>query len=454
MAYQLPHTKILVAGLGLSGMAVARFLHGRGHTVRACDDADTQALRENAHRLEQMDIPVTLGGFTAADVVWTDLVCASPGIPLDTPLLERVRDQKIPVINELELAARYIENPLIAITGSNGKTTVTELVCAMLGASGQAIFKGGNIGTPLIEFVESKKSADWVVAEVSSFHLDTMTQLAPDVAVLLNISRDHMDRYLDFEAYTASKRKIMENQTVHDTVVYNAQDPHVAGAVMKARSQKVPFFWESRSGNDAAKSAVITESTLICTFDERQLAFDLSQTALMGRHNKENLAAAAMASLIAGATVKGIQSTIDTFSGLAHRIEPVRTIDGIQYVNDSKATNVAAVVRALEAFDGPVILILGGRSKADDFSALIPVFQYKVKRTLLIGEAADLIGSVLNGHGSFEKAGSMDRAVARARELADPGDTVLLAPGCASYDQYEHYQARGNHFKALVGVLS
>ncbi len=453
MVYQLPHSNVLVAGLGLSGMAVAQFLRNRGYAVRACDDADTQALRENAHQLSQMDIPVTLGGFKAEDVAWADLVCVSPGIPLDTPLLKSVQNRAVPVVNELELAARYIECPMIAITGSNGKTTVTELICPMLSKSGYSVFKGGNIGIPLIEFVQSDGNVDWVVAEVSSFQLDTMAQLAPDVAVLLNISRDHMDRYPNFEAYVASKSKIMGNQTVDHKVVYNADDPHAAGAVKTAKAQKAPFCWQSGGGDDSSMGAVIADSTLTCTINGQQLTFDLSQTPLLGRHNKENIAAAAMASLIAGATVKGIQTTINTFGGLAHRIEPVREIGGVQYVNDSKATNVAAVIRALEAFNGSVILILGGRSKEDDFTALIPCLQNRVKKTLLIGEAADLIESVLKGHCALEKVVVMDQAVARANELSDPGDTVLLAPGCASFDQYDHYKARGNHFKSLVKKL-
>ena len=453
MVYQLPHHNVLVAGLGISGMAVSQFLQSRGHAVRACDDAANDALMEKRHLLDQMGIPVTLKGFKEQDVAWADLVCASPGIPLDTPLFKSAKNHRVPVINELELAARYVECPMIAITGSNGKTTVTELICAMLRASGQTVFKGGNIGIPLIQFVESGDVADWVVAEVSSFQLDTSVQLAPDVAVLLNISRDHMDRYPEFGDYVASKRKIMANQTAEDAIVYNANDPQTAGAVRGNKAQKAPFYWQLERLNDSAMGAAITESTLTCMLNGKKIAFDLSQTALLGSHNKENIAAAAMASLIADATETGIQSTIATFEVLAHRIEPVRELDGVQYVNDSKATNVAAVIRALEAFNGPVILILGGRSKEDDFSTLIPFLQNRVKAVLLIGEAADLIERVFRGYGTSEKVTVMDQAITRANKLAEPGDTVLLAPGCASFDQYDHYKARGNHFKALVEAL-
>lgn len=453
MTYSLPHKKVLVAGLGLSGMAVARFLRGRDHFVRACDDADTKALQDIASQFGQMDVEVTLGGYRDEDLDWADLICASPGISLDRPLLKNAKARMIPIINELELAARYIECPIIAITGSNGKTTVTELISAMLTASGKVVFTGGNIGIPLIEFVHTDKNADLVVAEVSSFQLDTMAQLAPNVAVLLNIARDHMDRYPDFEAYVASKSKIVSNQTAADRVVYNQDDPNVVGAVETCKAQKVPFSWQPDKGHDGVVGVALTESTLTCFFNGEEVTFDLSQTALLGRHNKENMAAAAMASLMAEATTAGIQSTINTFSSLPHRIEPVREVGGVQYVNDSKATNVAAVIRALEAFDRPVILILGGRSKEDDFSALTPFLKNRVKRTLLIGEAADLIAKILNGHGIVEKVTVMDQAVDRAKELADPGDTVLLAPGCASFDQYEHYKARGNHFKELVEAL-
>ncbi len=453
MTYSLPHKKVLVAGLGVSGMAVARFLRGRDHFVRACDDADTKALQDIADQLGQMDVEVTLGGYRDEDLDWADLICASPGIPLDRPLLKSAKTRRIPIINELELAARYIECPIIAITGSNGKTTVTELISAMLTASGKTVFKGGNIGIPLIEFVERGEKVDWVVAEVSSFQLDTMVQLAPNVAVLLNIARDHMDRYSDFGAYVASKSRIMSNQTAANKVVYNRDDFHVAGAVTEAQAQKVPFYWQSDATDDVVMGALLTESTLTCHVDGQAVRLNLSQTALLGLHNKENIAAAAMASLMAGATASGIQSTINTFKGLPHRTEPVREISGIQYVNDSKATNVAAVIRALETFDHPVILILGGRSKEDDFESLRPFLYNKVKKVLLIGEAADLIATALNTYEISENVLAIPQAVLKAHEIAMPGDVVLLAPGCASFDQYDHYKARGNHFKELVEAL-
>lgn len=453
MTYTLPHKKVLVAGLGVSGMAVVRFLRGRGHTVRACDDGDSKVLREKALQLGQLDVEVALDGYRHEDLDWADLICASPGIPLDRPLLKSAKIRGLPIINELELATRYIECPIIAITGSNGKTTVTELISAMLTASEKTVFTGGNIGIPLIEFVHGGENADLVVAEVSSFQLDTMAQLAPNVAVLLNIARDHMDRYSDFGAYVASKSRIMSNQTSADKVVYNQDDPNVVGAVETCQAQKVPFYWQPDSGDDEKVGALLTESTLTCHADGHAVCLDLSQTPLLGRHNKENIAAAAMASLMAGATATGIQSTINTFGGLPHRIEPVREIEGVQYVNDSKATNVAAVIRALEAFDCPVILILGGRSKEDDFEALRPFLKNRVKKVLLIGEAADLITTALNVHEISENVLTMPQAVLKAQEIAVPGDVVLLAPGCASFDQYDHYKARGNHFKKLVKAL-
>lgn len=453
MTYNLPYKKILVAGLGVSGMAVAQFLRGRNHFVRACDDAETSSLKEKARQLGQMDIEVTLGGYQEKDLHWADLVCASPGIPLDTPLIKSAKTLGIPVINELELAARYIECLIIAITGSNGKTTVTELISAMLAASGKSVFTGGNIGIPLIEFIDAREKADLVVAEVSSFQLDTMIELAPHVAVLLNISRDHMDRYPGFAAYVASKSRIMSNQVASDKVVYNQDDPVVASAVTAAKAQKVPFYWQSGNNDADGMGAVLTESRLNCHIDDNIISFDLSRTPLLGRHNKENIASAAMASLIAGATAAGIQSTIDTFGGLPHRIEPVRKIDGVQYVNDSKATNVAAVIRALEAFDHSVILILGGRSKEDDFKVLRPFLQNRVKTVLLIGEAADPIATALNIPEIAKIVLTMPQAVSQAHEITVPGDVVLLAPGCASFDQYDHYKARGNHFKELVEAL-
>ena len=442
--------RIVVVGLGRSGVATARFLTHRGARVTVTDRKGQDALTDSVAALSGLDLTWKLGGHDPRDFETADLVVLSPGVPHIQPVLEPAWANGTPVIGEMELAAGSITEPIIAVTGTNGKTTTTELLGQMLKNSGKKVFVGGNIGTPLTDYADGLHGkADVVVAETSSFQLDTMVDFRPATAVMLNITDDHLNRYASFEAYAESKWRIFENQHPTDAAIFSALDATVTAMVekhpLKARRQ---MFSDQAVANGAQ---ILKDKILLFAGGQPAGGYSLDRAALMGPHNRENIAAACLAAREQGATDAGIQQTIDTFKGLSHRLEPVRTVRGIRFVNDSKATNVDAVKRALECFDHPVVLIMGGLNKKGDFSQLKSLVQRRVKTLVAMGQAKDEIITALAGDpGHVLEADSMEEAVQKAFDAALDGDTVLLSPACASFDMFTSYAERGDRFRQIV----
>ncbi len=439
---------ILVFGLGSSGFAVSRFLTERGAVVTVTDMADEKKLAPFSAKIREMGVRMELGEHRIETVEGSDMIILSPGVSHKIKPVRHAFEKGIPVLGEIELAARFIQEPIIAITGTNGKTTTTQLTARMLEYSGFNVFTGGNIGTPLIEYAGLKEKADRVVAEVSSFQLDTIEKFRPHISVLLNVTEDHLDRYEGFAEYAKSKARIFLNQTERDYAVLNGSDPFIRGMAGKIKAREL--FFNQVEKNE--KGAVIDRERIILPecYGEGKEAIDLSRTALKGKHNHENIAAASLAALAAGGSIKGIQSALDDFKGLSHRLEYVTTIDNVRYFDDSKATNVDAVLRALEAFSGGVILIMGGRDKGGGYDILKEQITKKVRLLIVIGEAKKIISDAIGRFTKTVEAESIEEAVLFAHKRAIPEDSVLLSPACSSFDMFESYAQRGDAFCRAV----
>ena len=454
--------KILVVGLGRTGLATAQFLHHHGARVLVSDTAGEKVLGDAVDILRELGVDMELGPHRADSFQNADLIVVSPGVSHTIAPIMQARERGIPVIGEIELASRFIKETVIAVTGTNGKTTTTELIGSMLKNSGLKVFVGGNIGNPLIEYAAKKERAQIVVAEISSFQLDTTVAFRPRVCVLLNITADHLDRYPNFEAYADSKIRIFKNQRAEDVAVLNGADPLVRAKTKQIKSQRL--FFPTLDANE--QGAVLNGKRIILNLNKLkriqskiriphsafriQEYLDISKIRLRGRHNFENAAAASLAALAAGAKLEGIQNTLDQFKGLAHRLEHVATIEAVQYFNDSKATNVDGVAKALACFTKPVLLIMGGRDEGADFKALEGPIREHVKALIVMGEAAELIRSALGQLKPTNVATSMEDAVSKAYHNAASEDVVLLSPGCASFDWYNNYAQRGDDFRRAV----
>jgi UDP-N-acetylmuramoylalanine--D-glutamate ligase len=451
----LLNKKILIVGLGKSGVAAARFLNRQGAFVTVTDMKTEEDLGPFAPLVREMGIRMELGGHGVETFEKSDLIVLSPGVPHTILPVRNAKEKGIPVLGETELASRFITEPIVAVTGTNGKTTTTTLLGEMLKKSGRNVFVGGNIGTPLIEYVDNGEKVDVVVAEVSSFQLDTIDTFRPKVALLLNITDDHLDRYKDVGAYPAAKGRIFENQQQEDTAVFNGNDPIVRSLVKRFKSKRFPFFTDSSGfAAETEKGAVITEKNIIFHTDENQgKVLDLKNVILPGKHNIENVAAAGLASLAAGGTFEGIQSALNDFKGLSHRLEYVATITGVEYFDDSKATNVDATARALEAFNRPLVVIMGGRDKGGSYDVLKGVVRKHVKRLILMGEARENIRSALGPIVPTQVERTMEDAVFAAYQAASPGDAVLLSPACSSFDMYDGFAQRGEFFCKAIAEL-
>jgi UDP-N-acetylmuramoylalanine--D-glutamate ligase len=456
---QLANKTIVVIGLGKTGVAVSRFLRNRGAIVVATDKAAESELGTPVAELRKLGIRLELGRHDANTFTKADLIVISPGVPHTLAGVTQAQARGIPVIGEIELASAFIQEPIVAVTGTNGKTTTTELLGQMLANSDLKVFVGGNIGTPLIAYVDRAEKADVLVAEISSFQLDTVTTFRPKVGVLLNITEDHMDRYPNFKAYADAKIRIFSNQGTDDIAVLNGADALIRTYMSEIHSRKLLFNLHAK---DHAGASIVGDRIVFHMADlwKSDPKFRIPRTLSLanfrpkGRHNLENACAAGLAAIAAGGRPQGIQAALDQFHGLAHRLEWVATIDGIAYFNDSKATNVDAVLRALECFRQPVVLIMGGLDKGSNFGALREAIQPFTKRLIVMGAAADRIKSALGNVSLTVSAASMADAVHQARQAAVPGDVVLLSPGCASFDMYANYTQRGEDFKATVVNLN
>ncbi len=451
---ELEGKKVLVVGLARSGVAAARLLARRGARVTANDAKPESEISDEARQLSGRGITLSLGGHPQESFTDADLIVVSPGVPSDISPLEAARRAGVKIISETELAFRFLKGQLIAITGSNGKTTTTTLIGELMKAAGAETLVGGNIGTAMTGLVDQSTERSWLVAELSSFQLETIETLRPRVAVVTNITPDHLDRHGSFENYVRAKHRLVMNQTVEDRAVLNGEDRGVAEMVaLGIPSQKV--FFSARGVSDHRASVFARDRKIFTTIlgsEAEVIAFD--EIPLPGMHNVENVCAALGAVFCAlgrEASLTAMREAIHRFKGVEHRIEFVAEIDGVKFYNDSKATNVDSTVKALEAFEGNIILILGGKDKGGDFTALDSLIRKRVKQVILIGAASDKIASQLAG--PLLRAASMKDAVMKSKEAATEGDIVLLAPACASFDMFDNYEHRGRVFKEEVRRL-
>ncbi|MFH1076240.1 MAG: UDP-N-acetylmuramoyl-L-alanine--D-glutamate ligase [Pseudomonadota bacterium] len=442
---ELKNKNILVVGLGVTGVATARFLKNRGASVTVTDQKKEQELKAFQPLIVESGIRMEFGQHRIETFEKTDIIVISPGVPHTIEPILKAKERGIPVLGEIELASRFIAEPIIAVTGTNGKTTTTTLLGKMLEDSGLKVFVGGNIGNPLIAYADREEKAEIVVIEVSSFQLDTIDTFRAKVAVLLNITEDHMDRYPDLDAYAKSKSRIFKNQQYDDTAVLNGSDPVVRSLSRNILSRKV--FFSSKE----EKGVTISDESIISQENMSRLLADFK---LPGKHNIENAAAASLAAFAAGGTFEGVWSALRKFKGLSHRLEYIDTLNGVDFFNDSKATNVDSVARALETFERPVVLIMGGRNKGSKFHALRDLIDKHTKELIVIGEAKEDIKAELGNIKPVETATTMEEAVFKAYNAAKPGDIVLLSPACASFDMYNSYAQRGEDFCRSVANLN
>ena len=441
----LRNKKVLVVGLAKTGLATAEFLVTKGARVTVTDKLPAFELGSTADHAKELGCSLALGGHPLEPFTQAELIIVSPGVPLDLPELAEARLRSIPVMGELELASRFLQLPVVAISGTNGKTTTTALAGDMLMHSGKRVFVGGNIGNPLITLLNEKEPFELAVVEVSSFQLDSMENFHPQVAVLLNISEDHLDRYPSFADYVASKCRLFANQTEEDTAVVPARDPLIA-VRCTIRSRQLNFSLSKNSAH-----AYLDSGWLMCRVMPGPLRrYDLRRWQLPGKHNQQNLLAAVLAATSMGAKPEAIQETIDTFKPLPHRMELVHQWRGIRFYDDSKGTNVDSVIHSLESFSSPIILIAGGRDKEGSYDPLVNLVRQRVKMLVLLGEARFRLAEALGNLSCTVVVEDMDGAVQVALGVAAAGDVVLLSPACSSFDQYEDYRTRGDHFRNLV----
>ena len=449
---ELKDKRVLVVGLGRSGVASALFLKARGARVTVSDTKSGDELRNEIPTLLDHGITVETGGHGERTFRGQDLIVVSPGVPVDTPALVQARALGEEVIGEIELASQFLPGPMVAITGSNGKTTTTTLAGEILSAGGFPTLVGGNIGTPAISLVEQAKPETVIVLEVSSFQLETIQAFCPKVAVVLNVTPDHLDRHKTFEAYTDAKSRMVENQRSDDFAVLNADDPTCV--VMEQRT-KAQVFWFSRQ-KEVRQGTWVRDGNILfrggAERTEQREIMPVSEIPLKGAHNLENVLAAVCAGALMGCDAKKIRHAVHDFKAVEHRLEFVATIGGVDYYNDSKATNVDATIKALESFPANIHLILGGKDKGSDYTVLNELLQKRVKRVYTIGAAAEKIESQIKGLEVIH-AETLENAIRKANAAAQPGDVVLLAPACASFDQFKNYEQRGQVFKEIVRGL-
>lgn len=450
-AEEISGKRILVVGLGRTGLAVSRFLKSKGARVTVSDSRPPAHFQRLIGELVSSEIAIEMGQHEESIFCRQDLIVVSPGVDLGLPVLESVREQGVPVVSEIEIAGWFLRGRVVGITGSNGKTTTTTLLGEILSASGFAVQVGGNIGTPLISQLESASEKTLSVVELSSFQLEAIDRFRPNLAVLLNLTPDHLDRHGSLEQYEAAKGNIFRNQGPDDCAVLNADDPRVMKFVGSLRSRLVLF-----SRRQKLLEGVFVEDGEVVyrTGNLERVILSLRDIPLLGPHNLENVLAAIAAAATVGADLKVIPGVVARFKGIEHRLEFVRELKGVKFYNDSKATNVDATAKSISAFEGKVLLILGGKEKGGSFLSLRKIVEEKVRGVFLVGAAAERIGAEISGVTKIIHCGELTKAVHAAFQEARRGDTVLLAPACASFDQFENFEHRGRVFKEAVLQLA
>ncbi len=443
--------KVVVIGLGASGLCVARWLASQGADITVSEtkseiDLDPEICTD----ISEIGCKLETGGHGKDTLLSAEMIIISPGVPHNMEHLKTALKKGIPIIGELEFASRLIETPMIAVTGTNGKSTVTELIGRALENAGRKVFVGGNIGTPLMVYVTGERKADYVVAEVSSFQLDTIETFCPFISMILNISPDHLDRYDDYESYVQSKLRIFRNQGPGQYVVLNDNDKRMSSVNPTSGVSVLRYGTKKKEG----RHAFIEEKKVrACLNGIESNSFTLESIKLPGEHNQENILGTVLVALTVGIESDVIQKTINEFKGLPNRLEQVAEKNGVLFYNDSKATNVDAAARAVTSFDQPIILISGGRHKGADYTPLVKAAEGRVKRAILLGEAKQLLAASFRGILPFSIAKDMEEAVSMSFSWANRGDVVLLAPACSSFDMFTDFSHRGRVFRTAVEKL-
>ena len=438
--------KVLVLGLARTGRECARFLAQRGASVQVTDVRSEEELKQEMETLAALPIRYFLGGEDPDWLEGVDIIVPSPGVPAENVLLKEGSRRGIKILSEIEFACRFLRAPLVAITGTNGKSTTTTLVGEMLKASGGKVFVGGNIGTPLIGFVGG--DWEWGVVEVSSFQLEWIEEFRPRISVLLNLTEDHLDRYPNFRAYCQAKQRIFEAQAENDIAILSRDDRLVWEMRKRIRARVVSFGF-----SEVDDGVFVAAHEMIWRDSSREEKFPLSRVKIHGVHNVENMMAAIAVAKSAGVSASLIQKVLEEFPGLEHRLEFVREKDGVRYYNDSKGTNVGAVVKSLASFSDPVILLAGGVDKGGDYGILRQEIRQKVRRLVLFGEAQEIIARALGDLTETVIVENLEAAVDDAFAHARAGEVVLLSPACSSFDMFRDYAERGQVFKSLVQAL-
>lgn len=437
--------KYLVVGLGKTGEVLLSFLLNSGGTCVAFDELSEDRIHELKKVFSGKSVEFYFADLPSKVLEKCDSVFVSPGVPLTGQWFQEVTKREIPVVGELELASRNLKGSLLAVTGTNGKSTTVSLIDAILKSGGKSSSLKGNIGSPLLSAVEEPPQ-DFYVVEVSSYQLETIDTFHPKIAIVLNVSPDHLERYDSFDEYAKAKAKISMNQTSQDFFIYNADDPYCLRMARVADGQKIPLSLV----NSQSEGGFVEREELVIRLGGKEDRYPLKQCLLKGLHNQENMLAAILATTLLGIKRDDVLKTLENFKGLPHRLERVAEFEGIQFFDDSKGTNVGSVVMSLASFDKNIILIMGGRDKGGDYSPLKSLIANKAKAVIVLGEARSKIVNALEKVKPIFEVNTMKEAVLKSFEIAQRGDTVLLSPACSSFDQYKDYVARGDDFKEWV----
>lgn len=447
MKQEFRNKQIVIIGAGSTGCSLARFFRARDARVILSDYRSADQLG-NLDDLKKSGVELDLGGHTKALFMVADLVAVSPGVPLDVPVLQACHEHGVPLLGEIEIAWQELDGIMIAITGTNGKSTVTTLVGEMLKNWGKKVFVGGNLGTPLIDAVG--RGDDWQVVELSSFQLETIKAFRPRYAMLLNVTEDHLDRYQDMASYIDAKARIFENLQDRDVAILNYDDALVMQAAAATRATRVCFSSQSVLENGMS----LVDDKILWRWQDGETIFPANELRLRGRHNQENVMAAMIPLLLEGCPAEVVWDSAQNFTGLPHRMEFLGELRGADWYNDSKGTNIGSVVKSLAGLTGPVVLIAGGKDKQGDLSALHEPIRDKVANLILIGAAAERMAKDFEGLTEIYRANDMHEAVGLATRLSCPGGAVLLSPGCSSFDMYRNYEERGQLFVREFRALS
>ena len=439
----------LVVGLARSGVSAANLLHKLGANVTVTDEKGEETLSDNVKKIEK-GISLKLNGHDSVNINGIDLTIISPGVPWDSPFLNKIREKGIRIMSEVEFAFQQLQAPFIAITGTNGKTTTTTLTGEILKRGGKKVFVGGNIGNPLCEEVLNGGKSELVLSEISTFQMEGSETFKPYISAILNITPDHLDRHESMDEYIELKKRVFINQDENDYMILNLDDEIAAGFSTEVRGKKV-FFSRLK---EVENGAFVREDKIIFKNDGREeTVCSLKDLKLIGVHNIENTLASVAISGICGISGKIMRDVISEFKGIKHRMELVREIRGIRFINDSKGTNVGATVKSLQSFNEPIILIAGGKDKGSDYLPLKGLIEERVKFLILIGDAKKKIAKSLNGFKNKIEADTLENAVKEGYKRAKSGDIVLLSPACASFDMFRDYEDRGEQFEEIVNRL-